>query len=188
MVATLDDYAAVRELVADLISDTLGSGVSPATREAVEAVRAITASEPHAYGAVAARLKLDRSSVSRRAVVAVHGGYLRNEEQRPGRAARLVLGDPLPEDVEVLPTADQLARQRGVCTRAPRSEPPPPPGSEERAMSNTTATIEALTAEVRTGDRPLLELHLAERPQLAVLLRERRQLMLVLADREQDET
>src|SRR5205814_3347563 len=38
IVARLDDYAVVRELVRDLISDKLGQTVRPETRETVEAV------------------------------------------------------------------------------------------------------------------------------------------------------
>ena len=59
---------------------------------------------------------MDRSSVSRRVNVAIDGGYLRNLEDRKGRAARLVVGDPLPDEVDILPTATAL--EGGVCTVA----------------------------------------------------------------------
>jgi hypothetical protein len=127
VVATLDDYAAVRELVADVISDTLGQAVTPATREVVQAVAEILDDDHHkhaTYAQLTQRLGLDKSSVSRRARVAVYGGYLRNEEDRRGKPARLVLGDDLPEDVVVLPTVDQIE----CCTVAPQSGPPPTQG------------------------------------------------------------
>jgi hypothetical protein len=54
-------------------------------------------------------LKLDKSSISRRVAAALDGGFLKNLEDRKGRPARLVLGDPLPADLELLPSADRLA-------------------------------------------------------------------------------
>lgn len=35
-------------------------------------------------------------------------GYVKNLEERKGRPARLVLGDPLPDDIEILPTVERL--------------------------------------------------------------------------------
>jgi hypothetical protein len=53
-------------------------------------------------------LKLDKSVVSRRVSAALHAGFLRNLEDRKGRPARLVLGEPLPEKIELLPAPDRL--------------------------------------------------------------------------------
>jgi hypothetical protein len=44
---------------------------------------------------------LDKSAVSRRVADAIDRGYLRNLEDKKGRPARLVMGDPLPEELEV---------------------------------------------------------------------------------------
>ena len=57
---------------------------------------------------LAEELKLDRSAALRRARTAIDRGYLKNLEDRRGRPARLVSGDPLPEEVEVLPTVERL--------------------------------------------------------------------------------
>jgi hypothetical protein len=46
--------------------------------------------------------------VSRRVTVAVDAGVLRNLEDRKGRPARLVLGDPLPDEIELLPKPERL--------------------------------------------------------------------------------
>ena len=54
------------------------------------------------------RLGLDKSAVSRRVNAAVDLGYLINEETRPGRPARLELGEPLPEDGVILPPPESL--------------------------------------------------------------------------------
>ena len=53
-------------------------------------------------------LKLDKSAISRRVSGAIDAGVLRNLEDRKGRSARLVLGDPLPGDIEVLPPPEVL--------------------------------------------------------------------------------
>ena len=39
---------------------------------------------------------------------AIDRGYIKNLEDRRGRPARLVLGDPLPDDVEILPSVERL--------------------------------------------------------------------------------
>ncbi len=58
---------------------------------------------------VAQHLSLDKSTASRRVNEAIDkGGFLQNRETRQGRPMRLVLGDPLPEAVEVLPHPDRL--------------------------------------------------------------------------------
>jgi hypothetical protein len=53
-------------------------------------------------------LKVDKSVVSRRVAAALDAGVLRNLEDRKGKAARLVLGDPLPEEIELLPKPERL--------------------------------------------------------------------------------
>jgi hypothetical protein len=57
---------------------------------------------------LARALKLDKSAASRRVGSATDRGYLKNLEERRGRAARLVPGDPLPNDLEILPAPDAL--------------------------------------------------------------------------------
>ena len=77
--------------------------------------------------AVAEELRLDKSNVSRRLRVAADGGYLRNLEDKRGKPGRWVIGDPLPESVDLLPDPAQLATadttpDQGGCAVAPESE------------------------------------------------------------------
>jgi hypothetical protein len=125
IVATLDDYAAVRELVVDLISDGIGSTVSESTRETVAAVAEIVGDgERYASNAqLAERLELDKAAVSRRVRVAINQGYLRNDEDKRGKPSKLALADPLPEDIEVLPTVERLSVD--VLTLDPGGDTPP---------------------------------------------------------------
>ena len=63
--------------------------------------------------------------MSRRVSAAVDAGFLRNLEDRKGKPARLVSGDPLPEEIELLPKAEQLHG----CTVV---EPDKPASSDSR--------------------------------------------------------
>jgi hypothetical protein len=53
-------------------------------------------------------LKLDRSTVSRRARNAKDRGYLRDLEDNPRKPSRLIPGDDLPDDVQILPSPDDV--------------------------------------------------------------------------------
>jgi hypothetical protein len=119
IIATLDDYAAVRELVAPIISEGLGATVSEQVRGTVEAVRILTAAGGHvAVGTLAKHLGIDKSNASRRARRAADAGYIHNQQEKRGLPAKWVLGEPLPESVDVLPTGAQLATAVAAANRA----------------------------------------------------------------------
>ena len=134
LVATLADYNAVRALVVDLISEGVEATVPKTVRETVGAVeRLLEDTEDDAIPtvAVARELELDKSAALRRVRSAIDRGHLKNLEDRRGRPARLVLDEPLPEDLEILPTVERL---RG-CTVADENEginnPPSDNGREQ---------------------------------------------------------
>jgi hypothetical protein len=134
ILATEADYFAVRELVADLVSDGVGATVSQTMRETVECVRSLTLStdEGTPVNAVAAELKLDRSAAQRRLYAARDRGYVVNLEERRGRPGRYAIGEPMPDEVELLPRElpdaqrtpheCETAGQEGVCTCAETAE------------------------------------------------------------------
>jgi DNA-binding transcriptional ArsR family regulator len=107
IVATIEeDYVAVRELVVDLVGEGVETTVPKTVRETVEAVKRLregSKGEPVTVAELARKLKLDRSTVSRRARSAKDRGYLRDLEDNPRKPSRLVLGDDLPDDVQILP-------------------------------------------------------------------------------------
>jgi hypothetical protein len=103
IVATEADYLAVRELVADLISDAVGSAVSVTARETVETVARLDTGEGVKVHGLAEHLGLERSTVQYRVTAAREKGYLANVEDKRGRAARYATGSPLPDDVVILP-------------------------------------------------------------------------------------
>ena len=55
-------------------------------------------------------LNLNKSTVSRRVSVAIEMGYLINREDKAGLPARVVPGEALPGDSDVLSTLEELGR------------------------------------------------------------------------------
>jgi hypothetical protein len=112
VIATIEqDYAAVRELVADLVSDGIEVTVPATVRETVEAVKRLreaSSGEPVTVVELARELKLDRSAVSRRVRNAKDRGYLRDLEENLRKPSRLVLGDDLPDDLQILPKPEDV--------------------------------------------------------------------------------
>jgi hypothetical protein len=139
MVATLQDYAEIYNLVVEYMAEGVQATVPTSIRETVQAVRSIAGSDDTAsVSDVAAYLQLDVSSASRRCTAASQRGYLRNEARSRGKAARYVIGDPLPQEQAILPTVETLSACRGhahegdcMLAREPAGQgSPPPPGAE----------------------------------------------------------
>src|SRR5262249_44369705 len=103
IIASNADYNAVRELVADLIANGVGATVSKPMRATIQAVQQHDLGEGATVRQVAHELKLDRSAAQRRLRAARERGYLMNLEEKRSRPARYALGDPLPDDQELLP-------------------------------------------------------------------------------------
>jgi hypothetical protein len=127
VVAEEDDYQVVRELVADLISEGVEATVPTTVRETVRCVGELADEEGATVNQVAARLQLERSTAQRRLQSGRERGYLVNLEDRRGRPARYVLGEPMPDEVVLLPhtctpSADEPTGQEGVCSDAAPAE------------------------------------------------------------------
>src|SRR5207245_8188934 len=101
IVATFDDYARARDLLAQVFDSITAEGLTPPVRELVEAVRP---GETVSQAELSRRLKLSKSTISWRAKKARRGGWLKNAETRAGHADRLERGEPLPNDTSALPT------------------------------------------------------------------------------------
>ena len=129
-IATLGDYSAVRELVVDLVSEGVEATVQPIVRQSVEAVSRLLKEgdeESVSAKALGQELGLEKGPVSRRVRLAIEAGYLKNLEDRKGKAARLVLGDPMPEDLQILPMAEELAQERSTVSSTSEGIEHPPP-------------------------------------------------------------
>jgi hypothetical protein len=164
IIATLEDYAVVRGLVSDLVSEGIEATVPKSVREAVHAVARLHAQEdaqPVTVIQVAKDLKLDRSAASRRLRSAKDRGFLRDLEDNPRKPSRLVPGDPLPEDLEILPKPDDVQAYK-ACTRAGEiggRHPPSPPNNDDKDPKEggyplppeTDARLHALYASDENG-------------------------------------
>jgi hypothetical protein len=105
IVASIDDYDVVRGLVAGLLSEGVGATVSQTIRATVETVAELAPEDGTGVPAVAvaAKLNLDKSAARRRLLAASDGDFVRNLEERRGIAGRWVVGEPLPEEKDLLP-------------------------------------------------------------------------------------
>jgi hypothetical protein len=151
IVAALEDYAIVRELVADLVSEGIEATVPATVRETVETVASLRdeTEKDVTIAALAEELKLDKSAAWRRVRSAMDRGYLENLEDRRGRPAKLVPGDDLPDDFEILPTPQRLqgctvaSDLEGVKTNKPSKAADGAQGKESSlAPSGTAATVQ----------------------------------------------
>ncbi len=111
VIAKIEDYDTVRELVNQMYTDSVGD-VTKGVRQVVESVARLRADPAKSSGSIgiskiASALKLSKMAVSRRVKAALSGGWLVNRETRKGYAYDLEVGESLPED-SGLPSADAL--------------------------------------------------------------------------------
>ena len=102
----------MRSLVHDILTEGAHTSVSPTTRETVMGVQALHEQNPEGAGVTNAQLAkyldLDKSATSRRVRVALNCDHLTNLESNPRRPKKLVVGDPLPVDQDLLPRAEKI--------------------------------------------------------------------------------
>jgi hypothetical protein len=109
IIASLDDYSVVRELVSEFISEGVGALVTEATRETVLALKDLKEEiKDIRVKDVADKLNLDKSTAGRRVRKAISQGYLQNLEEKKHRPYKLDLDAPLPDEVEILPAVERL--------------------------------------------------------------------------------
>jgi hypothetical protein len=143
IVAALDDYAQVRELIGNLVAEGAETTVKQEIREVVNAVGGLLRDEATEVkqSDLVRKLRLDKSAISRRVAAAIDLGVLRNLEDRKGRPARLVLGEPIPDDVEILPGP---ARLRGCAVDEGDRLPPTEVAQFERTPAEDAKPLLAL--------------------------------------------
>jgi hypothetical protein len=87
IVATIEDYIVIRELIGDLVSEGVEALVKPEIREAVGAVEVLHRDGGVPRKQVAEFLHLDPSAAGRRLKKAEAGGFVRNLESTRGKPA-----------------------------------------------------------------------------------------------------
>jgi hypothetical protein len=111
LIASIEDYRVVRELVADLVAEGVDATISQTVRETVGVIRRLVDEgddDAVSLGPIAEELKLDKSAASRRVSTAIRKGFVKNLEDRRGKPGRYVPGDEMPDDVVVLPTPEEV--------------------------------------------------------------------------------
>jgi hypothetical protein len=168
IVANLVDYGAVRDLVGESFSDGIGATVSPSIRKTVEAVENILSdgTPSTTVQRLATALHLDKSSALRRVRTAIARGYLVNNEKQKGRPYQITLGDPVPEDIEVLPSPEKLECCSVAGASGGISPPPPSEGSDDNFVPEHPLRRRGVTGSVeetkREGTGAVLDEHVAE--------------------------
>lgn len=118
IIATYEDYAAIRKLISPFIAEGLEAAVPQDVRDTVKALEDLkgeNAARAVTYSILGKQLKLDKSSGYRRALKAMSLGYIQNESEK-GKPADLIIGEEMPADKPVLPSVAEL--QAG-CEVAP---------------------------------------------------------------------
>ena len=115
IIATVADYAAIYELVAKLFAEGIEATVPKTIRETVAEVAASVEGgvEEVSLTALARKMKLDKSAAHHRVRKAIERGYLVNREEKRGMPARIAIGDPLPDEIDILPAPEAL---EGCCS------------------------------------------------------------------------
>ena len=119
LTANMTDYAAVRELMSDIMAETSGAKIKATVLETVAAVRKLQAkmgSEGVTAQAVGKQLKLDKSSARRRLHGAMDAGLIKNLETRKFQPGLYRTTDVDQDTQELLPTVDELLD--GWCAEA----------------------------------------------------------------------
>lgn len=131
IVATLEDYAVVRELVEGILAEGIGATVSSDVRETVTALRAAikkAAPDTSARRAqVQAELRLDDRAARRRLAQATAGGFIVNTNPGRGKTALYTIGDPLPDTLDVLPDLANLDPDNPAPSATATAPSPSPP-------------------------------------------------------------
>ena len=108
IIAVLDDYVVVRELVEPIVSVSVEATIKPSVRAVVEAVGALPV-EGVSQVDIGNQANMSKGTVHRAVQEATGAGWLINDEDRRSQPARLRIGRPLPDDGATLPTVESLA-------------------------------------------------------------------------------
>lgn len=149
LVATLEDYGYVRDLLVGIFAQVAADGVSPGVRRVVEAVAGSQAEHLSGVPLVSVQRALDVGKTTAYDWVerAVREGYLKDGRVTRTGAMQLHLGEPLPDEYEGLPTVEQLRAAVGSSDGIGALRTPLPP----RAF-DPDAAIDASLAGEGNGD------------------------------------
>jgi hypothetical protein len=128
IVASYDDYGDARELLSSVFDAISSEGVSDVVRQTVEA---FGPEEVMTQAALAARLRLSKSTIGYRVNKALADGWLVNHEEKPHRPKKLARGALLPEERPSLPTPEEVRRRYEGTNDFREVKTPSPPSSQK---------------------------------------------------------
>ena len=156
IVANDEDYRAIYDLVAPIIADGVEQTVSDSVRQTVDVVEELQneGMAEVSNAVLAKKLNLDKGATSRRVRQAKQRGFLKNLEDKKGKPARLVIGDPMPEDLDVLPKPDTLEEVLHCCTANGGDRDPLPPHDQWADMHDQDWDVERAAIMEYDGEVP----------------------------------
>ena len=159
LVAEIEDYETVRELVGDMYKASVSDGASEKVRAAVEAVAQLHAekasTETVSQTRVGQALGISKPAAARRLKTAIANGWVINTEQRKNQPWNLEPGEPLPE-ISGLPLASELA-ENNEALPAPVGDDLAKPQRQPNGPAQTTpgaGPAGAATARPGEGGEP----------------------------------
>lgn len=171
--ATLDDYEAVRDLIAEILAEGIGATVSAEVRETVAAVQSALEASPGESvvkrAQVQTELGLDDRATNRRLSQATEAGHVENTNPGRGKVGLYKVGSPIPDGVDVLPSAGELRLDLGNLDNLVSAEGHTSPLSLLGDEGFLERMYHALEAGLITED----EWHVADRAHRFVVGRER---------------
>jgi hypothetical protein len=112
--ANFKDYKAVHWIIADAVSAGVEATMQKTVRRAVRMVKKLRKKSHFSaisFTDLAKALQIHKSSAKRHVDTAIELGYLKNEEEKRGAPARIVLGEPMPADIGILPMPSILKKK-----------------------------------------------------------------------------
>lgn len=131
LVAEVEDYATIFDLVGDMYQSSVSGGASAAVRATVAAVARLRAEgvERITMTELAGKLRLTHQATSKRVATARRLRWLVNQETRRGHPADLDIGEPLP-DVSGLPAPGALTNLQPATAFTDEDTAPPLQGAD----------------------------------------------------------
>jgi hypothetical protein len=159
IIAELEDYRIARELLLDCFTAAATGGITATVRASVEALRSllVNGTASATVKAVGDVMGVQKDTAWNRVRKAIDLGFIRNEETRRGQPAKLVLGDPLPEDRPALPTVEEV--QLFMCSDPPEPDSTVQPLPSDSVQPESKEPVEsAVEPDVQPSIQPLLVL------------------------------
>ena len=158
IIAEIDDYRVARQILLDTFSASASGGLTEQVRETIAAVHELyDGQHPLTIKAVGEKLGLARDTSWYRVKRAISLGHIVNLETKKGQPARLVPGEPPPDDHPALPTPERL--EELVCSDQQDSRSTVQPDGDQQIHPESEEPVEsAVETPIQPDIQPPLTL------------------------------